>query len=110
MIVAVAVGPTGQVGHSWGKAQTVAVATVADGALTQWREFGVGWDVSHDQGSHGGHHARVVTFLREHAVQVVLVDHVGAGMARMLGTMGIVLQEGVTGDARAAVLATGAAS
>lgn len=105
MIVAVAVQPTGMVGHSWGKAETVALATVEGGAVIDWQQFPVGWDVSHEEGSHGGHHARVVTFLREHAVQAVVVDHVGDGMRRMLGTMGVALHEGVTGDARAAVIA-----
>ncbi|MGB7979271.1 MAG: NifB/NifX family molybdenum-iron cluster-binding protein [Candidatus Nanopelagicales bacterium] len=108
MIVAVAVEPTGMVGHSWGKAETVAVATVESGAVTGWQEFAVGWDVSHDAGSHGGHHARVVTLLREHAVQAVVVDHVGDGMRRMLGAMGLALHEGVTGDARLAAVAAAA--
>ncbi len=110
MIVAVAMGPTGLVGHSWGKASTVALGTVEDAAVTDWREFPVGWDVSHDEGGHGRHHARVVAFLREHRVQAVVVDHVGDGMRRMLGTMGVDLHEGVTGDARAAVLAAAAAT
>lgn len=105
MIIAVPVDPDGQVGHSWGRAPTVAVASVAAGSLDSWTVVEVGWDALHDEGSHGSHHARVVTFLRDHGVQVVAVNHVGDGMRRMLPTMGITLVEGVHGPARDAVVA-----
>ena len=105
MILAVPVEPDGRVGHTWGKAAAVAVATVADGTITDWQVHQVGWDLVHEEGPHGTHHARVVRFLREHGVEAVLVDHVGDGMRRMLTTMGIALHEGTHGDARAAVLA-----
>lgn len=103
VIAAVAVEPSGQVGHAWGKARTVAVASVTDGCIEQWDEFDVAWDESHDSGTHGAHHADVVRFLNEHAVDVVLASRVGDGMARMLGSMGVRLELGVSGDARAAV-------
>lgn len=83
----------------------MAVAEVSAGAITAWDEFDVGWDVSHDSGTHGAHHARVVRFLTEHEVAVVLASHVGEGMVRMLATMGVRLELGVTGNARQAVLA-----
>jgi predicted Fe-Mo cluster-binding NifX family protein len=105
MILAVPVEPDGRVGHTWGKAAAVAVATVTDGTITRWEVHQVGWDAAHDEGPHGTHHARVVRFLREHGVGAVLVDHVGEGMRRMLTTMGIALHERTHGDARAAVLA-----
>jgi len=103
--VAVAVDPAGAVGHSWGKAPRVAVAEVSDGQIVRWQEFDVAWDVSHDAGTHGSHHARVVRFLKNNDVAVVLASHVGDGMVRMLDTMGIRLELGVAGDARQAVLA-----
>ncbi|MEZ5185049.1 MAG: NifB/NifX family molybdenum-iron cluster-binding protein [Candidatus Nanopelagicales bacterium] len=103
MKIAVATDPAGNVGHSWGKARTVAVADVVDGRIQRWDESEVGWDVSHDAGTHGSHHATVARFLREHAVAVVLVTKVGDGMARMLNTMGLRVVTGVTGDARVAV-------
>lgn len=102
MNIAVAVGPAGEVGHSWGRARTVAVAHVADGRIDGWEEFEVAWDVSHDAGTPGAHHATVVRFLKEHEVSAILVNRVGDSMARMLGTMGIDVQSGVSGDARAA--------
>ena len=46
-IVCVPVSVDGQVGHSWGKAPTVAIATVEDGTITSWRTEAVHWDVSH---------------------------------------------------------------
>lgn len=105
MIMAAAVEPDGSVGHSWGKARTVRVASVQAGRITDWQDHEVGWDLLHDEGAHGAHHARVVSFLRTHGVQAVLVDHVGDGMRRMLGSMGVHLQEDVHGDAHAAMLA-----
>ncbi len=101
--IAVATDPAGNVGHSWGKARTVAVAHIAHGRIERWDEFDVGWDQSHDAGTHGSHHAAVARFLKEHEVTVVLVTRVGDGMARMLHTMGVRMDSGVTGEARAAV-------
>jgi predicted Fe-Mo cluster-binding NifX family protein len=100
---AVSTDPSDYVGHSWGKARTVAVAEVADGRIERWDEFDVGRDTSHDAGTHGSHHAAVACFLKEHEVAVVLVIKVGDSMARMLHTMGIRVESGVTGDARAAL-------
>lgn len=105
MIIAAPIDRDGQVGHSWGKARTVAVASVVAGQLGEWAEFEVGWDRLHDEGTHGSHHARVVSFLRAHKVEVVAVDHVGDGMRRMLATMRIALVEGVRGPARDALVA-----
>lgn len=82
----------------------MAVAQVAHGQIAAWDEYDVGWDVAHDAGTHGAHHARVVRFLQEHEVEVVLASHVGDGMVRMLNTMGVRLDLGVTGDAKQAVL------
>jgi predicted Fe-Mo cluster-binding NifX family protein len=105
VIVATALAPDGTIGQAWGKADIIAVARVADGQLLDWQEHRVGWGRSHDQGTHGSHHARVVTFLREHGVEMVLAHHVGDGMRRMLGSMGVVLLEEAGGDARSAMVA-----
>jgi predicted Fe-Mo cluster-binding NifX family protein len=105
MIVATPVTPNGRSAAAWGRARWIAVAEVADGAITSWQVVEVGWDVAHDAGSHGSHHARVVRFLTDHAVAAVVVDHVGEGMARMLATMGIPTLPASPGDARASVLA-----
>ena len=78
----------------------MAVAEIEDGR----NESDVGWDVAPDSGTHGAHHARVVRFLKEHDVEVVLASHVGDGMVRMLDTMGVRLELEVTGDAKQAVL------
>lgn len=108
MIIAAAIDPDGQLGHSWGKARRVAIADVVAGRVEAWDEFDVGWDRLHDEGSHGSHHARVVAFLREHRVQVVAADHVGEGMRRMLATMGTTLVEGARGPARAVLVSLAA--
>ena len=88
------------VGGGWGRAQRVAVATVEDGVVTGWQEHDVRWDLAHDEGTEGSHHARVVRFLREQGVQVVVTGHMGPPMARMLSTMGIRAVTDVAGDAR----------
>ena len=63
--------PDGQVGGGWGKASTVAVAEVVDGAIVDWRTHEVGWDLLHDAGE-GSHHARIVRFLGDNTITVVV--------------------------------------
>ncbi len=94
-----------QVGGGWGKAQRIAIASVDDGTITEWTEHDVRWDVAHDEGTEGSHHARVVRFLRDNGVQVVATGHMGPPMARMLATMGIRAVVEAAGDPRAAALA-----
>ncbi|HET9656645.1 MAG TPA: NifB/NifX family molybdenum-iron cluster-binding protein [Kineosporiaceae bacterium] len=89
----------------WGRARRVALAGVTEGRITQWEELDVNWDVLHDEGSEGSHHARVARFLKDHRVEVVITGHLGAGMERMLGSMGVRVVQQAQGDARAAVLA-----
>jgi len=73
--------------------------------VRSWQVHEVGWDVSHDEGTHGSHHARIVRFLKEEGVQAVVVDHMGEGMQRVMNTMGIPLLPASPGDAQASVLA-----
>lgn len=103
MIVCVPVTAEGRVDNSWGRAPRVAIARVEGGKITSWDEHAVAWDVLHDVGTEGGHHARVATFLRDHNVEVVVAGHMGPPMAQMLGKMRIVSRLGAQGDARAAV-------
>lgn len=109
LTLAIPVTDDGQVDPRWGRAHRVAVADVTlprDGsgaAVTGWREVEVGWDVLHDAGTHGSHHARIARFLRDQSIDAILVNHVGPPMARMLATMGIELVGVAGGDARQAV-------
>lgn len=107
MKIAVPVTSTGTVDPRWGRADRVAVADVENGTVAGWTEFDVGWGALHDTGTEGGHHARVARFLREQGVQAVAVDHLGDGMRRMLTTMGIRIDTGHSGQARAAVTRLG---
>lgn len=102
-IVCIPVADDGQVGHSWGKARTVALATVEDGTITSWRTQPVEWDVSKSQGTEGAHHARVARFVRENAVTAVIARHMGDDMQNMLTKLGVRVHQGAAGDARAAV-------
>ncbi|MDA8076717.1 MAG: hypothetical protein M0Z40_16115 [Actinomycetota bacterium] len=104
MIVCVPVGSDGAVDPRWGRAARVVLATVEDGGITDWHEVEVEWDVLHDTGGEGAHHARVARFLRGNHVDVVVANHMGAGMTRMLGTMGVTVELGAAGDPRLAVL------
>ena len=73
-IICIPVADDGQVGHSWGKARTLAVATVQDGTITSWHTQTVDWDVSKSQGTEGAHHeiaAQVGTERRDHAGRLV---------------------------------------
>lgn len=105
MNICITVTPDGQVGGGWGRAERVAVAKVANGKIESWDEIDVGWGRLHDAEAEGMHHARIVTFLREHEIQTVIAGHMGPGMQQTLAKMGIAVRIGATGDARAAVLA-----
>jgi predicted Fe-Mo cluster-binding NifX family protein len=78
---------------------------VTDGAIASWEVHEVAWDVLHDSTTHGSHHARVVTFLKDQGIQAIVVDHVGDGMKRMLATMEIPLLPASPGDAKESVAA-----
>ena len=105
MIIAIPVDAADQVAHGWGRAPRVALATVADAAITGWQVHDVGWDVAHDEGTEGSHHARVVRFLKDNAVEMVVAEHMGDGMVRTLRSMHLPVVLGAAGDARASVLA-----
>jgi predicted Fe-Mo cluster-binding NifX family protein len=105
MIIAIPVDATDQVAHGWGRAPRIAVATVSGGVLAGWQVHEVGWDVAHDEGTEGSHHARVVRFLKDNAVELVVAEHMGDGMVRTLGSMKLPVVLGAAGDARASVLA-----
>jgi predicted Fe-Mo cluster-binding NifX family protein len=105
VVVCLPVAPGRRVGHSWGKAPLVALATVRDGAVVAWAEYEVRWDVSHASGHEGSHHARVVRFLREHGVGAVAAHHMGQPMVHTLGKLGVVVVLGAADDGEAAALA-----
>lgn len=109
MIVFSTLGPNGTVGGGLGRASRVAIASVAGGRIDSWEEHEVGWDRLHDEGAEGAHHARIVRFLREHGVEVVVARGIGPGMQRTLGSMGVRSVLGVEGDAREAVAAAASA-
>jgi predicted Fe-Mo cluster-binding NifX family protein len=105
MIVCAPVTKEGMIDPRWGRADRVAVADVADDEIVSWQEVEVSWSRLHDEGTPGSHHARVVTFLREHHIEAVVANHMGDGMLRTLDGMGLPTHLGAAGDARAAVLA-----
>ena len=104
MRVCVPVAPDGQVGGGFGRAPLVAIATVEYGAVIDWEEIPVAWDVLHDTTTEGGHHARVARFLVDHHVDLVVAGHIGEGMRHMLDRMGLAARTGASGDAREAVV------
>ncbi len=105
MIVMTPVTPEGDTDPRFGRAPRVAVAKVVDGQIASWAEHQVNWDVLHDEGTHGAHHARVMTFLKEQGVDAVVSAEMGPGMARMLETAKIPVMLASPGDAKASVLA-----
>lgn len=107
MKVCVPVTPDGLVDPRWGRAARVAVARIESGGIVEWVEHDVAWDVLHDVGTEGGHHARVARFLTEQGIEVVVAGHVGPPMVQMLGKMRIVARLGASGDARRAVEGVG---
>ncbi len=86
MILCTTLGRDSAVGGGLGRASRVAVAVVDGDQVTSWEEYDVGWDQLHDEGAEGAHHARIVKFLREHEVEVVVAAGIGPGMQRTLGS------------------------
>ena len=105
MIIAVPVTADDRVAYGWGRAPRVALAAAADGAISTWQVHDVGWDMLHDEGTEGAHHARVVRFLKDNEVEAVTAERMGDPMVRTLDSMGIPVVLGATGDARTCVLA-----
>jgi len=105
MIMCTPVTKEGTIDPRWGRADRIAVAEVVNGEIMSWQEVEVSWSRLHDEGTHGSHHARVVTFLRGNKVEALVANHIGDGMVRMLDSMGLPVHLGAAGDARAAVLA-----
>ena len=105
MILMTPVTEDGRTDARFGRAHFVAIAEVVDGALVRWDVHEVDWDGLHDAGTHGSHHARVISFLREQGVEAVVAPHMGEGMARMLGSAKLPVLPASPGEAKASVLA-----
>ncbi|MCI5826446.1 MAG: hypothetical protein MR006_07260 [Arcanobacterium sp.] len=104
--VVVAINVIGDsVGAGLGRAHSMAVATVADGAISEWKEYEVNWDTLHDTGPEGTHHGRIVRFLREHGVNAVITGHAGPPMVNTMSKLGVLPLLGAAGPARDAALA-----
>jgi len=105
MIVCIPVTPEGTIDPRWGRAAQVTVFDVVGGSILTAVSHEVAWDVLHDEGTEGGHHARIARFLRDHRVEVVVAGHMGPPMVHMLGEMAIRTVLDADGDARAAAIA-----
>ncbi len=103
MIICAPVTANGEIDPRWGKADRVAVVDVQSGEIQSWSEIEVGWSHLHDSGTHGSHHARIVTFLKENKIEAIVANHMGDGMVRMLETMKIPVYFDASGNAREAV-------
>lgn len=104
-IVAIPVRPDGTTDPRWGKAEFIGLAQLQGSMITGWQVIDVGWNVLHDAGTEGSHHARVVRLLRDHAVTDVVAHHMGDSMFNTLRKMGIQVHLEAKGDARTAVTA-----
>lgn len=107
MIIALTLAATQDTLVGLGRAPRVALATVdaeQGPTITDWQVDEVRWDLAHDEGTEGSHHARIVRFLREHQVDAVLAAHAGPGMVNTLNKMGVPLLPATQSDARAALL------
>jgi predicted Fe-Mo cluster-binding NifX family protein len=90
--------------HRWGRADWIAIADISDGKISDWQEIEVLWDKAHNEGTHGSHHARISKFLTSNGITMVVADHMGEGMLRMLDTMKITIALDASGSAKEAVL------
>lgn len=97
LVVALAMDPA-DAPCGLGRAPRMAVATLENGRLTDWRVEETNWDVLHDQGGHGQHHARIVRFMRDNGVDVVAAGHMGQPMVNTLDKLGVSVVVGVPAD------------
>ena len=104
MRVGVTSTPDGRVGGGLGRAQTMAVADVRDGSIASWSEIEVGWGDLHGTGTEGSHHARIVRFVREHALETVVTSGLGESMRTTMGKLGVAVRTDLAGDARDAAV------
>lgn len=91
VVVALPVTPEGGLEPRFGRAPRMAIATIVGDRIADWQVHEVGWDVLHDEGTHGSHHARIVRFMREHAVGRVVFSHMGPPMINTLSKLGLLL-------------------
>ena len=104
MRVTIPVTADGGIEVRFGRAPLMAVATVSDGEITDWTVEAVQWDVLHDEGAHGTHHARIVRFMRDNQIERVGFAHMGPPMIQTLFKLGLTLvQVDPAMDARDAV-------
>lgn len=105
MKLTVPVAEDGQIDPRFGKAVRMGVGSVTDeGELQDWQIHEVGWDVLHDQGEHGQHHARIVRFLKDNGIDRVIFAHMGQPMMHTINKMGLLLIEAPIMDAKDAVV------
>ncbi|MEZ5118136.1 MAG: hypothetical protein R2737_17900 [Candidatus Nanopelagicales bacterium] len=101
----VPVNPDGTIHERLGQAHTVATCRLHDGQLTDWSEHVVNWDYAYGVDGYGVHHPRVIRFMKDHEVDVVVAHDVCDTVADSLRTIGMRVVDDASGDARAAVAA-----
>ena len=102
-IVCVPMNPDATVTPRLGQAPRVAVCRIDAGQVESWAEHPVEWDTTYGVDVLGVHHPRVIRFLRDNDVEVVVADQVCDSMQSVLDSLDIRLYTGLTGDAHAAV-------
>jgi len=103
--VCVPLNADGTIHDRLGKARVVATCRVQGAKVSDWVEHTVRWDTTYGVDVLGVHHPRVIRFLKEHKVDVVVANNVCDIMKSTLPTLGIAVHSGHTGDARSAVVA-----
>ncbi|TCS83687.1 NifB/NifX family molybdenum-iron cluster-binding protein [Tepidibacillus fermentans] len=117
MKVAVAVLPNGKVNTHFGRANKLALATIENGQITKWEEVAVPFAETHGNHDHHhdhdhehhhhapGHHEGIKNWLVDHEVDMVLLDHAGPGMQKVMSETDIKIVVGAKGNAKEAVQA-----
>ena len=124
MRVAVAVLPNGMINAHFGRANTLAIATIENKTVANWEEVKVPFEETHgDHGHHDhhhdhdhdhdhhhhhhqpGHHEGIKNLLVAQNVDMVLLDHAGPGMQKVMDETEIKIVVGAKGNAQDAVQA-----
>lgn len=123
MKVAVAVLPNGMINAHFGRANKLAFATIENDQITNWQEVDVPFEDTHGDHDHHhdhnhdhehghghhhhspGHHEGIKNFLVDSQVDVVLLDHAGPGMQKVMNETNIKIVVGAKGSAKDSVQA-----
>ena len=101
--ICVPLNTDGTIHQILGQAPVVATCQVDEGMVTDWVEHPVHWDQTYGVDVKGVHHPRIIRFIQENDVNVVVANDVCESMQKVFATLGVTVHLHNDGNGRAAV-------